>query len=334
MTDTDPGIGCLEALDYLVLHRLMGNQPAQGGAALPGGAHRAEQDAAHRQVEVGAWRQDHRVVAAQFEDAASETRRHPRRHFAPHASAAGGADQGDATVVHQRFAGLAVTDQQLAQVRRRIAAEGPRGTLEQCLAGQCGEGSSRRLPDHGITADQRQRGIPRPHRDWEVERADHAYHAQRVPGLAHVVAGTLGCDGKTVQLAREAHREVADIDHFLDFAEAFLGDLARLPGHQFAEFGLVPTQFLAEQPHQFTTARRRHLAPGAERLFGALDLGGNGGAPLQSHRSQATAVDGGMHGKLAIAKSIGVEAETAQQSVDHVRFSWLFVSARFSRFAR
>lgn len=140
MTDTDPGIGCLEALDYLVLHRLMGNQPAQGGAALPGGAHRAEQDAAHRQVEVGAWRQDHRVVAAQFEDAASETRRHPRRHFAPHASAAGGADQGDATVVHQRFAGLAVADQQLAQVRRRIAAEGPRGTLEQCLAGQCGEG--------------------------------------------------------------------------------------------------------------------------------------------------------------------------------------------------
>ncbi len=140
-------------------------------------------------------------------------------------------------------------------------------------------GLLRRLPDHGITADQRQRGIPRPHRDWEVERADHAYHAQRVPGLAHVVAGTLGCDGKTVQLAREAHREVADIDHFLDFAEAFLGDLARLPGHQFAEFGLVPTQFLAEQPHQFTTARRRHLAPGAERLFGALDLGGNGGAP-------------------------------------------------------
>ena len=119
-----------------------------------------------------------------------------------------------------------------------------------------------------------------------------------------MVAGTLGCDGKTVQLAREAHREVADIDHFLDFAEAFLGDLARLPGHQFAEFGLVPTQFLAEQPHQFTTARRRHLAPGAERLFGALDLGGNGGAPLQSH-SQATAVDGVCTASSPSRKALG-----------------------------
>ncbi len=41
----------------------------------------------------------------------------------------------------------------------------------------------RRLPHDGVAADQRDRGVPRPDGDGEVERADDADHAERVPGL-------------------------------------------------------------------------------------------------------------------------------------------------------
>ena len=121
---------------------------------------------------------------------------------------------------------------------------------------------------HGIAADQRQRRVPRPHRDREVEGRDDADHAQRVPGLHHAVAGALGGDGQAVELARQADGEVADVDHLLHFAQAFAGDLAGLDRHQPAQRRLVRAQLLAEQPHQFAAARRRHRAPGRERPRG------------------------------------------------------------------
>ncbi|MNP59661.1 hypothetical protein D3C76_1546710 [compost metagenome] len=78
----------------------MGDQATQGGAALTGSADGAEQDRANGHVQIGAWAEDHRVVAAQLEDAAGETRGDFRRHFTAHAGAAGGADQRDTRVIH------------------------------------------------------------------------------------------------------------------------------------------------------------------------------------------------------------------------------------------
>ena len=43
----------------------------------------------------------------------------------------------------------------------------------------------------GSPRDERQRGVPRPHRDREVERGDHTDRPHRLPGLHHPVAGTL-----------------------------------------------------------------------------------------------------------------------------------------------
>ncbi|MNQ59921.1 hypothetical protein D3C85_741840 [compost metagenome] len=291
MADTHLGVSRLEAGDNLFLDRLVGDQATQGGATLAGGADRTEQDGSHRHVQVSAWAEDHRVVAPQLQNAAGESRSNFRRHFTSHAGAAGGADQGHTRVVHQRFAGITATDNHLAQVRRGIT-EVFHYALEQCLAGQRGErGLLRRLPDHRVAADQRQGGIPGPDRDREVEGTDHPHHPQWMPGLAHVVARTFGGDGQAVQLARQADGEVADVDHFLYFTQAFLSDLTGFPRHQFAQVGLVLTQYFAELAHQFTATRCRDLAPQVERMLGATDLLLDFGGTFPVHRGNLAAVD-------------------------------------------
>eukprot|EP01132_Coremiostelium_polycephalum_P017959 gene17958-biopygen9566 len=295
----------------------MGDQPTQAGAALAGGTDGAEQNRAHGHVQVGAWAEDHRVVAAQFENAAGKTCSDFRRYFAAHAGAAGGADQRNTRVIHQCGAGIAATDDHLAEVRRRIA-EVLQYALEQCLAGQGGKrGFFRRFPDHCVAAHQRQRGVPRPYGDREVEGADHANHAQRVPGFTHVVARTLGGDGQAVQLARQADGEVADVDHFLHFTQTFLGDLAGFPRHQLAEVGLVLAQHVAELAHQLTTTGGRHLAPGLECMLGATDLLLHLGGAFPVHTGNPAAINGRMHGLFTRLVQRRVYPETIKQCGNH-----------------
>ncbi|MNZ71074.1 hypothetical protein D3C78_894290 [compost metagenome] len=132
-----------------------------------------------------------------------------------------------------------------------------------------------------------------------------------------MVAGTLGGDGQAVELARQADGEVADVDHFLHFAQAFLGDLAGLPGHQLAQLRLARAQLLAEQAHQFAPPGRRHLAPGVEGVGGAADLLLHLGGALQVHGTQAATVDGGMDDQFAVLIQPGVDAEFCEQCGNH-----------------
>ena len=107
------------------------------------------------------------------------------------------------------------------------------GPLDQRLARQRGQRRQLRgLPHHGVAAHQRDRGVPRPHRDREVERGDDADDAERMPGLHQPVAGPFGGDGPAVQLPRQADGELADVDHLLHLAERLGGDLAGLDRHQ------------------------------------------------------------------------------------------------------
>jgi len=78
-----------------------------------------------------------------------------------------------------------------------------------------------------------------------------------VPGFLHAMAGPLRGDGETIELARQTDGEVADVDHLLHLAEAFLQDLAGLQADQRAELGLFAAQHFAEQAHQLAAARRR-----------------------------------------------------------------------------
>ena len=94
------------------------------------------------------------------------------------------------------------------------------------------------------------------------------HRPQRVPLLDHPVVGPLAGDGQAIELARQADGEVADVDHLLDLAEAFLDDLAGLQRHQPGKRLLGGAQFLAEQPDQLAAPRRRDRAPLEERVCG------------------------------------------------------------------
>jgi len=175
-------------------------------------------------------------------------------------------------MVHQRLAEVAAADEHREQPVRRIPAEAGGGACEDRLAGECRQRRLlRRLPHHRIAAHQRQRRVPRPHRDGEVEGGDDADDAERVPGLHHPVAGPLGGDGEAVQLPRQPDGEVADVDHLLHLAQPLRGDLADLDGDQAAEIGLGRAQLLAEQPHQLAAPRRRHQPPRPEGRLRRLD---------------------------------------------------------------
>ena len=186
---------------------------------------------------------------------------------------------GTRAIVDQRLAGLAAADHHLGQMVGRCIAFGAvalHRALEQALHGKRGHRRLlRRLPHHGVAADEGERRIPRPHRDREVEGRDDADHADRMPGLHHAVRRPLGGDGQAVDLARQADREIADVDHLLDFAEPFGRDLAGLDRDQPAELGLGLAQLFAEQPDQLAALRRRHMAPFEEGVMGAADCGGN-----------------------------------------------------------
>jgi hypothetical protein len=87
------------------------------------------------------------------------------------------------------------------------------------------------------------------------------------------MVGPLRRDGEAVELAGEADREIADIDHFLHFAEAFGGDLAGLQGDEPAKIGLRRPQLLSEQTDELAAAGCGHKTPGLERLVRPTDRG-------------------------------------------------------------
>src|ERR1700733_14501728 len=72
-----------------------------------------------------------------------------------------------------------------------------------------------------------------------------------MPGLRHAMFVALGGNRQAVELAGKPHSEVANVDHLLDFAEAFRLDLAGLNGNEPAERALVGAKFFAKQPHEF-----------------------------------------------------------------------------------
>ncbi len=261
--DREPAVGLDQPRDEVVDHRGVRDHPAQGGAALAGRAGRGEHDAAHGEVEVGRRRHDGGVVAAELEQAAAEARGDPRADLAAHPGRAGGRDQRDVVVVDQPLPHVGRAEDDLPEVLG--GADVARGPVEQ---GGAAEGGQRRglgrLPHHGVAAHQRDRGVPRPDRHREVEGADHADDAQRVPGLVQPVTRSLRRHRAPVELARQADREVADVDHLLHLAQRLGADLARLQAHQVGQVGLVLGEQLAEPLHQRPAHRRRHRAPPLE----------------------------------------------------------------------
>ena len=78
------------------------------------------------------------------------------------------------------------------------------------------------------------------------------------------MTGSLGRDRASVQLTREPDGEVADVDHLLHLAEAFLRDLPDLERHKGTERLLLAAELLAQEAHELPAPRRRYLAPRLE----------------------------------------------------------------------
>ena len=252
----------------------MHDHPPQRRTALPGRARGGEDDAAHRQIQIGRRGDDRGVVAAQLQQRPAEALRDPRAHLLTHPHRAGCAQQRHPRVVDELLADLATAQDQPAHLARGAHIIG--GAFDQRLAGQRGQRRQlRRLPHHGVAAYQRDRGVPGPHRDREVEGGDHADHPERMPRLHQPVAGPLGGDGAPVELAGQPHRELADVDHLLHLAAGLGGDLAGLDGDQLREIVLVFGEQLAEPRHQCPAHRRGRGAPGGKRLgrFGYRAIG-------------------------------------------------------------
>ncbi|MNI17221.1 hypothetical protein D3C73_705860 [compost metagenome] len=91
--DGDRLISLGETRNERIIYTVMHEEAAQCRAALASGAHGGESDTAQGQIEIGR-RGDYRgIVAAEFEDRASETLSELRSDFAAHAGRAGGGNQ-------------------------------------------------------------------------------------------------------------------------------------------------------------------------------------------------------------------------------------------------
>ena len=301
----------------------MHEEAAQRGAALAGGAHGAEGDGAQRHVEVGGRADDAGVVAAEFEDGAGETLGQARTDVAAHAGGAGRRNERNLRMIDKHFADSAVADQNLGKAFRRVAEAGQRA-LKDSLRGKRRErGLFGRLPDDGVAADDRQRRVPRPYGDREVEGGDDADDAERMPGFHHAVARTFGGDRQAVELTGETDREIADVDHFLHFAETFGRDLAGFDGDEAAEIGLMGAQFLAEQADQFAALRGGNQAPGAECCVGLFDLGGGFGGGIRLEAADLLAGNRAERGHVATGVERLLDAELFEKCcgfLSHVHF--------------
>ena len=243
-------------------------EAARGGAALSRRADGAEQDGAQHQVGIGIVHHDDAVVAAEFQDRAAQAPGDYFRNVAAHFGGSGEADQRNARVVNQALGHRpARSDDQIEHALQAVPVE---DAVDDLLHGDGHQRGFRRwTPEDAIAAHRRDHGIPGPHRHREVEGADHAHHAERVPLLVHAMSGALAVHGEAVELAREADGEIGDVDHLLHFAQAFGQDLAHLERNERAQILLMSAQFIADLAHDVAAFGGGHHAPFEKGLGGA-----------------------------------------------------------------
>jgi hypothetical protein len=131
-----------------------------------------------------------------------------------------------------------------------------------------------------------------------------------MPVLRKTVTRAFAGDAEPVELAAEADRKFADVDHLLDFALRLAGDLARLPRDQRRELHLVLTQHLTQPAHEATALRRGHGAPGVEGLLGGDKhlLGVGGGS--RGEGAQLAPVHGGACDELGAGAEVRAAPDT------------------------
>ena len=128
-----------------------------------------------------------------------------------------------------------------------------------------------RLPDHGIAAHQRQRRVPRPDRDREIERADHQHRPERMPLLHHPVvrAARWRWSGRRAgATGRRRSRRCRSSPALRRGSPGMILPASSVISLASDRLGLA--QLLAEQPDELAAPRRRHRPPFEEGRGGTL----------------------------------------------------------------
>ena len=291
----------------------MDDQPAERRASLAGRPDGGEENRTYDEAEVRAGCHHRGVVPSQLEQRPAEPGRDPRRDRLPHRRRACRRDERDAVVLGELHGTVGPADNELEEAFGSISE-----ALHRALEKRGGRDRGERralggLPDNRVAADERERGVPAPDGDREVERADHGDGPERMPGLGQSVPGTLRRNRATVELPREANREVADVDHLLDLAEPLLRDLPDLERDERAEGLLLAPELVAEEADELAPPRGRDVPPSLERGGCA----GDGGIGLRLARpgnaADLLACDRRRDGEVAIRQPSSIDAKPFEE---------------------
>src|SRR4029077_12670071 len=85
------------------------------------------------------------------------------------------------------------------------------------------------------------------------------------------MTGPLRLNGQSVKHPRLANREIADVDHFLNFAFAFGDDFPGLERDELAELMFQLAQRVSQTPNSVATDGPRSFSPFLERFLRARD---------------------------------------------------------------
>jgi hypothetical protein len=228
---SDGGVlhGVREPGEELVVDVLVHDDGAEGGAPLARRAEPGEQGALHGQVEIGVRHDDHRVLAAELQAGRLQV---PAAQLADRPAHSAGA--GEAHLLHRALAqreveslvrGRAVGED---DVQNSVGQPGRREQPEERVSR--GGGVLRRLPHHGVAAQQCGHEVPRRDRHREVAGRDHGCDAHRDAEGEQALVRHLGRHGLAVQAAALTKEEVAGVDDFPHLAERLgirLADLLR-----------------------------------------------------------------------------------------------------------
>ena len=92
-----------------------------------------------------------------------------------------------------------------------------------------------------------------------------------MPLFHQAVAWSFRLNRQSIEHARLADGEIADVDHFLHFAFAFGDDFPGLERHQLAELMFQFAQRIAQAANSFTAHRSRRDTPLQKRFLRARD---------------------------------------------------------------
>ena len=154
---------------------------------------------------------DHGVVAAELQQAAARRCATPPRRRGPWRSSRWRDERARAA--------SSPAARHLRAPRRRRAVRPAGGAnsssaLQQVVAGERGQrGFSEGFQTTASPQTRASAGVPGPHGHGKLKALMTPTTPSGVPGFHHAVAGALAGDGQAVQLARQAHGEVADVDH-------------------------------------------------------------------------------------------------------------------------